>query len=301
MNSLHNTERRLARFNFSEVVVIESLGKEVSTGKVLVGYISALDSFVQLGIPISLIDCQTAHDLRSVFDTLTHDAKVKGICPLLHIECHGRADGGGLVLANGDSIPWTELSPMLKALNIATNFNLLVFFAACNAFYFIEEMKAIKPSPVYALVAPSDELDPGEIMSGTRAYYRKLFESGDAGFALQELRAEQLSTGRWFGKTAEEWFEEVIVNYVGLNCSGKQMAERARVLYQSQRSLNKKSVGKLKRELKQVHADPGAFVGKYFQECFCLKELPDNLLRFDSLKKRVEAKMKSLLASPAFR
>jgi hypothetical protein len=301
MSSIKNTGLRLARFNFSEVVVIESLGSQVSTGKVLADYISTLDSFVELGIPISFINCQNANDLRRVFTTLTQNATVKDICPLLHIECHGRTDGGGLVLANGNSILWTELSPMLKALNIATNFNLLVFFAACNAFYFIEEMKAMKPSPVYALVAPSDELDPGEIMRGTRVYYRELFESGDAGFALQKLRAEQLSTGRWFGKTAEEWFEEVIVNYVDSNCSKGQMAERARALYQSQSSLNKKSVGKLKRELKQYHAHPGTFVEKYFHECFCLKELPDNLLRFDNLKTRVEAKMKSLLASPAFR
>ena len=302
MNRAHNTARRLARFSFSEVVVIESLGTgDVSTGKVLADYVSTLDSFVALEIPISLHDCQSASDLRSLFATLTRDATVKGIGPLLHIECHGSVDGGGLVLANGDAIQWTELAPMLKALNIATKFNLLVFFAACNAFFFIEEMTSTQPSPVYALVAPSDEIDTGELMRGTRVYYRKLFESGDAGFALKGLRDEQLSAGRWYGKTAEEWFEDVIVNYVHSHCSKKAIAERARLLYQSQGPFNRQSVGKLKRGLGQLHADHAAFVGKYFQKCFCIDELPENISRFDNLRIRVESKVKSLLAAPTFK
>jgi hypothetical protein len=300
MNIALNAQRRLVRFSFTEVVVIESLGsRDMSTGRELAAYVSTLDSFVARGIPITLRNCQTASDLRCLFASLALDAALKGNCPLLHIECHGSASGNGLVLTNGDTVSWAELTPMLKALNIATKFNLLVFLAACNAFYFIEEMTSMHPSPVYALVAPSDEIDPGEVMRGTRVYYRILFDTGDAGVALRWLRAERLAAGRWFGKTAEEWFEEVIVNYVHSQCSKKAIAERARMLYQSQgHTSNRRSVGKLKRELGQRHA---VFVRKYFQEFFCTEEVPDNLSRFDKLKRRVESKVNSMLAAPGFR
>lgn len=289
----------LANFRFTKFVVIESLeSKEVSTGKELGGYISAMDSFKYLQIPLEFHDCPNAQRLREVLTQLTVDAKKLGSSPILHIECHGSDFGDGLVLANGEAIPWSELAPLLEALNLATQFNLLVFLAACNAFYFIEEMSSIRPSPVYAIVAPSDTLDPAEVMRGTRTYYRTLFESGDAGIALNRLKSETLTSGRWFGKTAEEWFEETLVNYVEKHCSTKQIADRARQLYQSQPSINRRrSVGNLKRGLQKAHKD---FVEKYFQDCFHTSDVPSNLKRFEALRRRVDARVRGILASRGY-
>lgn len=292
--------RHLTNFRYTKFVVVESLGTtDVSTGKVLASYVSSLDSFVDQHIPLEIHDCPSAQSLRDVFTKLILDAKEHGGLPILHFECHGDKNGDGLILANGEKMHWIELAPILVNLNLLTKFNLLVFFAACNAFYFIEEMSAIRPSPVYAVVAPSDELNPGEVMSGTRIYYRTLFETRNAGFALQRLKAEYLCVGKWFGKTAEEWFEEVVVNYVRSHCSTKDIAERARSLYQTQSfTMPRKSVGALKRGLRHKHKE---FVQKYFQECFLTAKIPANLDRFEALRKRVNVEVANILSSRSFR
>lgn len=292
--------KRLSPFRYTKVVIIESLGQnDVSTGKILASYLSTLDSFVNQNIPLEILDCPTAQSLRAVLTKLTLEAETLGESPILHFECHGEATGNGLVLANGEMMAWTELAPILVNLNLLTKFNLMIFLAACNAFYFIEEMIASRPSPVYAVVAPSDELNPGEVMSGTRIYYRTLFEIGNAGSALQALKSENLSVGYWFGKTAEEWFEEVLVGYVKAQCSATTVAERARLLYQTQPSkMPRKSVGALKRGLHQEHK---TFVQKYFEKCFQTESIPANLDRFDGLRKRVEVRVKHILTSRSFR
>jgi len=196
-------------------------------------------------------------------------------------------------------MPWTELAPMLGQLNLATQFNLLLFLAACNAFYFIEEMSAIRPVPVYAIVAPTDTVDPGEVMRGTNIYYRTLFDSGDAGIALNELKNENLSSGYWFGITAEKWFEETLVNYVQTYCSSKDIADRARSLYQTQSHMSpRKSVGALKRGLHREHKE---FVEKYFQKCFQTNVIPANVTRFAALRKRVDITVKNILSTHRFR
>jgi hypothetical protein len=287
--------KRLANFRFAKFVVVESLGRsEVSTGQLLADYVSTLDSFVDLQIGIEIHDCQSAQRLKDVLAKITMDAREHRETPILHFECHGSQFGNGLVLASGEEIPWSELAPILDALNRATKFNLLVFLSACNAFYFIERMTAIEPSPVYAIVAPSDEVNPGEVLSGTRTYYRTLFGSGDAGFALKELKAERLRSGSWFGKTAEEWFEEIVVNYVRSHCSPKEIAERARSLYQTQPSTKpRKGVGALRRGLRHSHKQ---FVQKYFDRCFLTAEIPFNADRFEELRKRVDRRVKDILS-----
>lgn len=292
--------RKLANFSYSKLVIIESLGKgEVSTGRELAKYVSSLDSYVELQLSLEIVDCQSAQSLKDSLVELTNETKERELVPLLHIECHGTYKGDGLSLANGDEIRWTELAPLIEELNLATKFNLLLFLAACNAFYFIEEMSAIRPSPVYAVVAPSDEIDPAEVMRGTRGYYRKLFDSGDAGIALNVLRGDKLSCGKWYGINAEEWFEKTIISYVQTHCSVKIIAERARQLYQSKKSTpQRRSVGSFKRGLHQQHE---TFVQGYFDKYFQTGLIPANLVRFSALRKRVELNVRNILTSPGFR
>lgn len=271
----------------------------MSTGKILANYVSTLDSFANQQIPLEIHDCPSADSLRYLLAKLMRESQEHSHSPILHFECHGSESGDGLILSNGEEMPWTELAPILADLNLSTEFNLQVFLAACNAFYFIEEMSAIRPSPVYAVIAPSDELNPGEVMRGTRIYYRTLFESGNAGLALQRLKKDNLNVGSWFGKTAEEWFEDVVVNYVVKHCSAKSIAERAHTLYQTQASTApRKSVGALKRGLHQEHKE---FVQKYFREYFLTATIPANLNRFAALLKRVDLKVKTILTSQPFR
>ena len=295
-----NSIRRLASFRCTKLVVIQSLGTgDVRTGEILQGYLSTLDSFVANGTQLEIHDCSSKVQLTTLLETLLKEATEQHSFPILHFECHGSDEGDGLVLASEERMTWEELGSLLTKLNLATEFNLLVFFAACNAFYFIEEMEAIRPAPVYAMVAPSDEVSPAEVMGGTRIYYRALFDSADAGLALRTLRAEKLEQGQWFGKTAEEWFEEVLVNYVIANCSSKEIANRAQRMYQQQPTAGPRmSVGALKRGLYKKHA---SFSDEYFNQCFHTSEVPSNVQRFAALRTRVEQRVKAIRNQKSFR
>ncbi len=176
--------KRIVGFKFSKLVVIQSLtSNEVPTGKILGEFISTLDSFVEKNISFEIQNCLTKDSLIRLLRTYIQEANENDSYPILHFECHGMAYGEGLALANDENISWAELASLLIELNIACGFNLFVFFAACDAAYFIEEMNAINPSPVYAIVAPSDTVNPGEVMRGGRIYYSTLFSTTNAGDA----------------------------------------------------------------------------------------------------------------------
>ena len=292
--------KHIKGFRFSKLVVIQSLtSHEVPTGRILGEFISTLDSFVEKNLSFEIQNCLTKDSLVHLLRTYIQEAKESGSYPILHFECHGMAYGEGLALANDENITWPELALLLIDLNVACAFNLFVFFAACDAAYFIEEMNANKPSPVYSIVAPSDKVNPSKLMRAGRIYYSELFSTTNADQALRALKREKLECGQWFGLTAEQWFEEVVTGYVKDYCSAEAITERARCLYQEQkRNGGGASVGSIKRALSRKHS---SFVDEYFQKCFFTHDIPKNTERFSDLKRRVERQAKAVLSQPRYK
>jgi hypothetical protein len=255
-------------FTLSKISIIESLPQnEVQTGVLLNDYINGLS--LQDVPPTQLLRITSGQQLLQQLLSLERDAEA-GEIPLIHFETHGTIDGKGLVTANLDIVSWTEISKILCRINLATRFNLIVFVAACNGGFFLDEMKAIEPSPCYALMAPTDEVDPGEVMRAARDFYRLLLTTAHATRAIASLENQPLQQGRWFAKWAESWYREVVIEYIRTHCTPKALKQRAREMNKHIKAQGSYVEMKtLKRQL--INSTRTDLTGKYFERFFVLK------------------------------
>lgn len=285
-------------FKFSRMIVLESLPSgEPRTGQHLVDYISALE--VDDAPPVSIAPFETRDEFFALLHLL-RDRSTKGEIPLIHLECHGSTDGSGFVAADGSQIQWEEVSPVLTAINMATKFNLLVFVAACNGGYFLKTLSGVEEAPCFGLIAPTDELDPGEVMRGTRAFYRKVLSTLDIGLALGDLRRDRLQEGEWFCELAENWFLKLVVNYVKTHGTTAALEERARRMRrEAKKQGQNRSIGHFKRGLLRAHRTD--LVGKYFDRFFHVEAIPENAIRFARVREELDARIRALLQQREFR
>jgi hypothetical protein len=82
---------------------------------------------------------------------------------MLHIECHGDADG--IQLTDGSLMPWSRLKPLLVNINLASRMNLFLVMACCYGGYFAAECRYSEPVPFAWIVftGPSTSLPAGEL------------------------------------------------------------------------------------------------------------------------------------------
>lgn len=283
-------------FTISKIAIIESIAiNEVQTGTHLADYIQGLNLQYSPGLQICKIT--SGSELTKHLLELEQEAKA-GAIPMIHFEMHGTSDARGLVSANLEVVPWSDISEILLRINLATRFNLVVFVAACNGGYFLEEMKLIAPTPCYALVAPTDEVDPSEIMRAARDFYRILLTTADATKAVSIIVNQRIGQGRWFAQWADIWYRTVAINYAKTYCTPKALKERAREMKALARAQQGVSLdmGLIKRKLKEsTRLD---LTGKYFDRFFCTETITENTHRFDFLRKTISHEIDQFLANP---
>lgn len=280
-------------FNLSRIVIVESLeSHEAKTGQYIASLIDTSDSARLLGLTVEYHTCEHAHDFTQYLTSLTIDVRATGRIPLLHVECHGDKTDG-LEFANGSVLSWSNLSNLLVDLNKATRFNLVAVFSACYGGHFLSQLESVDPAPCYAMIAPTDVVNPSEIYACFRTFYATLFESNDAGVAVDAIMRMRLGEGEWFAQLAEFWYEQVIVGYVETHCTNAEMKVRAlrmlRRLISEGKSAN---LGKLKRGL--VQANRSALLGKFFDRYFMTVAIPENLHRFRAVRSRIESRISQL-------
>jgi len=277
----------LTGFTFNRVVIIQSLEpSEVKTGLILSELIYNLASADESQMPVQIIECGYAGEFIQIVEKLTQEAK-SGNVPLLHVECHGDPMAG-LEFANGSTLPWEDVAQTLLPLNIASRFNLLSVFSACFGAHFLGQMGVIRPAPCWCLVAPTDTVDPGEILAGFRIFYSLLFETGDMSFAVEGISKYNLSNGRWLWEPAELWFEHLVTNYVEVHCNKLASLDRARKLHRQLKEQGVyQGIGSIRRKLRLTNRTH--LLGKYFDTYFLTSEIPSNVQRFSGVKKRVSA------------
>lgn len=279
----------LAGFSFSRIVIVQSLEPtEVQTGTILSKYIEAQIGLNGRNIPIDVIECGDAAQFKSLMQQLIQDATT-GIIPLLHVECHGDPVDG-LEFANGSTLRWDEIASQLVPLNLATKFNLLAVFSACFGAHFISQMGAMSPAPCWCVVAPTEMVDPGEIMAGLRVFYEALFRHSDMGNAVKAISKCHLSHGRWLWKPAELWFDQLVTAYVKEHCTVKATRIRTKGFYREiKRQGDHKSIGALRRNLRDKNRQN--LLNDYFDTYFMTLKLPENNVRFASTRQRIKNKL----------
>jgi hypothetical protein len=283
-------------FRFSKLLVIESLeSQELSTGQITADFVRSIEQAAQLGISVELIRVSYAREFSDLLKHLSAEAQSTGQVPLLHVECHGDKDLG-LEFSNGSMLSWPDFSRQLASLNLATRFNLVCVFSACYGGYLLSQLSTVEPAPFLAMIAPSDELMPDEILAAFRVFYTTLFSQRDAGAAVDAISKLRLIQGYWFGQHAELWFERVTVSYVKDQCTEAAMRERVQRLYRRLLSEgNRQSIGSLKRALQK--ANRTGLLGELFADYFMTAQLPENNERFARAKNRVEHELAKLRAT----
>lgn len=283
----------IAGLTLTKIVIIQSLEPhEFKTGKNLSEFIEAEVSEYNLKIPVELINCENRLEFLEILGRLSTEAKTTGEKPLVHVECHGSIQEG-LEFENGSTLTWPEVASALLELNLACRFNLFAAFSACFGGHFLSQMEAVQPSPCWCIVAPTEKVDPGELLSGFRTFYSTFLQHTDVGVAVAELRKTRLSTGHWFGQVAELWFEQVVISYIERHCTVEAARVRAKKLYRKlKRTGITKSIGNIMRTSRQHHIE--GLLEKYFAIYFSTAEIPENIQRFEAARARLDLKLRKL-------
>jgi hypothetical protein len=148
-----------------------------------------------------VVICRSKAETIAAIERATFVANKQSLQPILHIETHGcetgieGADGKGGV----EQIEWVELRASFARLNAATQFNLLVFMAACTGFAGIGALLEFGRAPALALVGSDGVISEKQLLDGAKEFYRRLL-AGDS--TLHEMASE---ASREAGD--EIWFE----------------------------------------------------------------------------------------------
>ncbi|MBX3628007.1 MAG: hypothetical protein KF892_23565 [Rhizobacter sp.] len=282
-----------ANFGFTRIVIVESLeSHEVKTGTEIANYIRGLEGAQRLNIPIEVQSCESAYQFKGLVASLAEEARSKGNYPLLHVECHGD-DKAGLEFENGSLLSWEDLSTSLVELNKATRFNLMAIFSACYGAYFLSKLSSVEPAPCYAMLAPTEEIFPFEILDTLREFYRVLFLRSDAGVAVDVAMRKELESGRWLAQQSELWYERVSIGYIETHCTRAEMKARARRMYERLPGNGPRPpLSDLKRELQRLNRE--SLLGKFFERYFMTQDIPENIQRFRAAKLRMEQRIVQL-------
>ncbi len=283
-------QAKLAGFTTTKIVIIESLAAvETKSGSLLLEFISSQIELNHRNISLELFNCNGADDFRLLLARLTHDAQKTGQAPILQIECHGE-QFDGLVFADNSFITWPDLAEILTDLNRACRFNLLAIFSACYAGHFLGEIAALSPAPCWCMIAPTHTVNPGEIMQVIRQFYMLLLEKADVGKAITSISRIRMDEGRWFGQSAEIWFERIVLGYLENHCTHKKVRIRSREMFRElEREGKYCSIGKLKRTLKEQNRYD--LLTRYFNVFFMVEDIPENLQRFAQTRNRIRSRV----------
>ena len=282
-------------FTLTKFVIIESLdATEMQTGASLAEYIRGVGETNDLPITVELTSCGNSNNFREIFHKLTLDAQ-SGEIPVVDDECHGHP-AAGLLFADGSNMPWTEVAALSLKLNIACRFNLLVRYSACFGGYFLQEMGTITPSPCWCVIAPTESVNPAEIMRGLRLFYEALIRTLDIGKAIAQLQRETLTHGRWFAKAAEIWFQQLTIYYIEHHCIRAEMKKRVMLIHEQLKKRGK-IVAPALIEIALKEKNRANLTTKYFDRYFLIDEIPENAQRFVGARIRLLQSIDKLRAS----
>ena len=200
--------------HFSKIVVLQSLPLgEMPTGKRLFEDIETRNVFFQRGLKISFNDVLNKPQFLVCLEQLREEA-ARGTWPLLHIECHGANDKTGIVLADSSFLSWVELKPYLTAINVETRCNLIIVLGSCYGGHLGEIIYLTDRVPCWALIGPTHEVFPNELISNFSDFYTELLRSLDGNNSLKALQSTPLKTGGYFFTTAIGFFQLAYANYL---------------------------------------------------------------------------------------
>lgn len=193
-------KNRMLGLGFDYILIIEWLfNDDARTGFSLYEWLS--DKLPAGKVEYAL--CSSPSELEARLEQARCDISVRGV-PIVHIEAHGEdptlgqmpeglvgPDGNG----GGELLSWEQLGDLLRPLNIASRFNLLVVGAACYGEGLILGAPGGKPMPFVAVVGYTDTISQLSLKHSLLELYRSLLlDKSELGLAAEAADREHHSS-----------------------------------------------------------------------------------------------------------
>lgn len=266
-------------FTFTQFYILSSLNpKEEYTANDLFKYIETERNNNGYDFELTHAKFQGIDQLQIIIKKI-NEQTLTGQIPLIHFECHGDPLDG-LFFKDGTEIKWEALFEIITEINISSKFNLFVGLAACFGLNFIDKMNPVRPSPCWAVIAPVNEVDPGEVISGFRNFYGVLLRTGSVNEANRALKSAQ---GAWYMNNAEAWYYGCIKNYIETHCTPQALepiiSARHSQLLESGRNVSLLQIKEnfMKHQLNYL-------THRYFDQYFSTHVIPGNKHRFANVQ-----------------
>ena len=275
---------------FTKIAIIESLKEPYKSGSDLKGYIEGLNQeYLPYVPPIYYFSVINKDEFKCAINSLIAESSQKGENFILHLEIHGLDDLSGIGFKDTSTLSWEELGKILVPLNRAMGFNLLVCMATCFGSNLLKVVKPCKPGPCLAVIGPTESTDGSELLQHYRHFYRELLDNLDLVNAFKYLTSARLEKGGFICKTADIWFEEVIMDHMnGYYLDEEILDERVNeimlALPQEYNYLKKDVIVDI---IKTITKN---YIKKSFETFFMAQDIPENSNRFHDTLKKIEVK-----------
>ncbi len=131
---------------------------------------------------------RSVEELRTLLQKIDAETRLYGT-PLIHLEMHASKDRG-LLLVNGESMGWLELSKCLSCINRHTENTMTVVACACFSMEVIYPPRMREPAPFAQLVAPRKEITNDVVESKIFRFYDCMFREGNTDEAMKSVQPE---------------------------------------------------------------------------------------------------------------
>lgn len=175
----------------------------------------------RLGFYFSRYDVKRRLELINILNTISFEAREHGLRPIVVLDAHGSKEDGLKLSDPGEMMAWTELSEMLREINISTLNNLCVIGAACFSLHAISPVKLNQAAPFFVLLAPEQEVSNGFLEDNLPTFFDRLFTHG----SLEDAYSRHLSESfKYFH--CERMLFNVVAKYITAGCKGKSAEAR---------------------------------------------------------------------------
>ncbi|HDN9021627.1 TPA: hypothetical protein P2I16_003682, partial [Aeromonas salmonicida] len=151
------------------------------------------------------------------FMGLIKDSVVRNnLKPVIHFHMHGGSELGLEIGNTKEYISWSELTGILRQINICMLNELCVISTACYAFNMIKEVAITQPSPYFCLIASKNEVKYGYIDDSASKFYNTLLKNSDLVIAYDEI------SDAFDFYQSERMLMISLAKYILHNCKGKK-------------------------------------------------------------------------------
>lgn len=235
--------------------------------------------------------CKTQNDLIAVFNIIKDRIKSEGKVSYIHIEGHGSKEN--LELPDDLDIPWSTVFDHFREINILCKNNLFFSSGACESAYAFKAAIITKPSPIFGMLAPEQEVNAGGVLDGYIAFYKSLIRNESLNDAFDVFAGA--TNGKQYALIFSQFlFKKAACKYLTQYCMGKGRKDRLENVVTQAVNSTGIPVKKARKLLKKELNKPQAISLKKFHHIFMMiDKYPENKIRFEFDAVKFEQQVRS--------